>query len=88
LFDYEQYRREHYAEGWFDYFDGLGVTTKTAEECVSQIEEALKNRCQMPTIYTRRVEQWFPYRDQNNCQRVFEAIAELEKRKVLYICEA
>lgn len=81
LFDYNQYRSEHYAEGWFDYFKGLGVTTKTEEECVLQIESALEAGCTMPEVYKQRADEWFPYRDQNNCKRVFKAICELENRK-------
>lgn len=88
LFDYEHYRNEHYALGWYDYFNGLGVTTKTEDECIMQIEEALKHNCQMSVVYRQRADQWFPYRDQNNCQRVFHAICELENRKIGQICKA
>ena len=88
LFDYDQYRREHYAEGWYDYFNGLGVVTKTEEECIVQIEHSLRTKCQMPEMYLRRAEQWFPYRDQNNCQRVYEAICQLENRKIGRTCGA
>lgn len=87
LFDYEQYRKEHYALGWYDYFNGIGVATKTEEDCITQIEEAIKAKCTMPEVYKQRAEQWFPYRDQNNCQRVYEAICQLEKRKTGRRCE-
>lgn len=88
LFDYDQYRSEHYAEGWFDYFKGLGVTTKTEEECISQIEMSLKEGCIMQEEYKQRVDEWFPYQDQNNCQRVFDAIcvAEASKKKGIERC--
>lgn len=81
LFDYEQYRREHYGLGWFDYFNGLGVTTDTEEECISQIEATLREGCVMPEEYKQRAEEWFPYRDQNNCKRVYEAICDAEASK-------
>ena len=84
LFDYERYRKEHYGVGWLDYFNGLGVTTKTEEECILQIETAVKEGCTMPEEYRQRADEWFPYRDQSNCQRVYEAICEVEKRKIQY----
>lgn len=88
LFDYNQYRREHYAEGWYDYQNGLGTVSYTEDECIEQVEKLLQNQCKMPNVYGQRAQQMFPYRDQNNCKRVFEAICELEKRKVSYVCEA
>ncbi len=88
MFDYERYRNEHYGMGWFDYFNGLGVTTRSEDECIAQIETALKDGCVMPEVYRQRADEWFPYRDQNNCQRVYEAIcnAEASKRKGAEIC--
>lgn len=88
LFDYDQYRREHYAEGWYDYNNGLGVTSLSEDECIAQIETALKAGCVMPDEYKQRADEWFPYRDQNNCQRVYEAIcqAETNKRKGCESC--
>lgn len=88
LFDYEQYRREHYAEGWYDYKNGLGFVSYTEDECIARIEALLQQQCQMPVIYEQRAREWFPYRDRGNCRRVFEAICELEKRKTGRTCEA
>lgn len=88
LFDYDQYRCEHYAEGWYDYQNGLGVVSYTEDECIKQIEAALKSKCIMPKQYKQRAGEWFPYRDQNNCQRVYEAICEAEtaKKKGVRVC--
>lgn len=88
LFDYEQYRSEHYAEGWYDYREGLGIVTYTEEECIAQIEALLQHQCKMPAIYEQRARKLFPYRDRDNCKRVYEAIVKLEKRKISHICEA
>ena len=84
LFDYERYRSEHYAAGWYDYFNGLGSVAATEAECVDLISAILKEHCQMPEIYRKRAEQMFQYADSNNCKRVYEAICEVEKRKIQY----
>lgn len=88
LFDYEQYRREHYGLGWFDYFNGLGVTSMTEDECIEQIEQTLKNKCKMQEVYAKRIEQWIPYKDYNNCRRVYMAISKLENKEKKALCEA
>ncbi len=80
-FDLEQYRSEHYAEGWYDYNHGLGVVTKDESTCVAAILESIKNHFVMPKQYADYAESMFPYRDNHNCERVYNAICSIEKKK-------
>lgn len=82
-FDYKQYREEHYAEGWYDYKNGLGVVTQTEQECVKAIEDSIKEHFIMPKKYAQYAESMFPYRDNNNCERVYDAICRVKKTNEL-----
>ena len=80
-FDLEQYRSEHYAEGWYDYNHGLGVVTKDENACVAAIIKSIENHFAMPKQYADYAESMFPYRDNHNCERVYNAICSIEKKK-------
>ena len=84
LFDYEHYRSEHYAAGWYDYYNGLGSVASTEAECVDQISAIVAEHCKMPEIYLQRAEQMFQYADSNNCKRVYEKVCQVENRKIHY----
>ena len=72
---------EHYAEGWYDYNHGLGVVTKDESSCVAAILEIIENHFAMPKQYADYAESMFPYRDNHNCERVYNAICSIEKKK-------
>jgi CDP-glycerol glycerophosphotransferase (TagB/SpsB family) len=80
-FDLEKYRSEHYAEGWYDYNHGLGMVTQTEKECVDEIEKSIKNNFAILPQYLQYADSLFPYRDNNNCERVYDAICKIEKNK-------
>jgi len=67
-----------YDKGYFDYErDGFGEVEYTAEALVDRIIEYMKNDCQLKDIYRNRIENTFPYNDNNNCKRVYEEIIKL-----------
>lgn len=80
-FDIEQFRREHYAEGWYDYNNGLGPVVIKESECVSFIENACDSGFSMPENYRIYANRMFPYRDNHNCERVFNAICIKQREK-------
>ena len=76
--DAAQYREGHYAEGYFSYEnDGFGPVFSGVDETVDYVIELMRNGCRMQPEYTRRVEQFFAFRDNKNCERNYTAIMEL-----------
>lgn len=72
---------EHvYSKGYFDYErDGFGEVEYTLEDTVNRIIEYMANGCKLKDQYRERIDHFFAFDDQNNCQRVYEHILELEK---------
>ena len=71
-----------YEKGYFDYErDGFGEVEYDLEGTVDRIIEYMANGCQMKDKYKERVDQFFAYNDQNNCQRLYDRIMELEREQ-------
>lgn len=69
-----------YEKGYFNYErDGFGEVEYDLEGTVDRIIEYMANGCQMKDKYKERVDQFFAYNDQNNCQRLYDHIMELER---------
>ena len=70
------------ATGYFDYErDGFGEVERDLEGTVNRIIEYMENGCQLKQKYRERIDKFFAFNDQNNCQRVYEAIMGLERRR-------
>lgn len=77
-FDEEEFRKYHYAKGYFDYRrDGFGPVCTTEEALLQELERAFQSSMQMSPAYKDRVAAFFPLRDTNNCQRIYDAIHSL-----------
>lgn len=72
---------EHiYRKGYFDYErDGFGEVEYTYENTVKRIIEYINTGCLMKPVYRERADRFFAFRDQKNCQRVYDKI--MEKRQ-------
>lgn len=78
-FDYDEYRKIHYAEGYFSYeHDGFGPIVKSEEELLMALKSITDNNWHIPVEYEERAKRFFPIRDRNNCQRHYDALCELE----------
>lgn len=71
-FDEEEYRARHYQEGYLHYRD-VGPVVQTLPEVIAQLEAILANPNSLEK-YVAYYDQTFALRDNNNCQRVFDAI--------------
>lgn len=71
-FDEEEYRARHYQEGYLRYQD-VGPVVQTLPDVVVQLEAILANPNSLGK-YLAYYDQTFALRDNNNCQRVYEAI--------------
>ena len=77
--NYEEYRATQYAEGYFDYKDGLGDVyyneTDLVEEIIAIHGKKLKEK------YKKKINEFFVYQDEHNCDRNYEEIKKTLGRK-------
>lgn len=77
-FDYEKYRRGQYQDGYFSYQeDGFGKVVDQEDELLEEVEAILKNELRMPGIYLDRVDKFFTFQDNKNCERTYNAIIDM-----------
>lgn len=74
-FDRQEYFEKHYAQGYFSYEeDGFGPMVTTSDALLAQLKNACAKGFTMDESYCKRVDETFAYRDNQNCQRVLQAI--------------
>lgn len=80
-FDEEEFFNSHtYTKGYFDYKrDGFGPVVTTQEELLIELENLVKNNCQVDEPYRSNIENTFAFRDGKCCKRIYQAIVELDK---------
>lgn len=77
-FDEAEFRQYHYQKGYFDYRrDGFGPVCTTEEALLQALEQAFQNGMQLAPIYKAHVDTFFPLRDTQNCQRIYNSICSL-----------
>ena len=80
-FDQLRFRDSHYAEGYFSYEkDGFGPCFDKSEDVKEYIFTMVKDECRQPERYNSRVIEFFDLRDNNNCERIYNAIKGLDKQ--------
>ncbi len=73
-FDYEKYRSEHFKEGYFNYErDGFGKVVYDEKSLLAELDSLMQSPV-MTEEYIKRLECFFPLRDKNNCERIYESI--------------
>ncbi len=55
---------------------GLGPVTQNHQDLINQIIEYIDNECQVEDKYIKRIDKFFKYNDQNNCQRLYDRLKE------------
>ena len=77
-FDINDYRENHYQQGYFNYdIDGFGKIITTKEESIKEIIEKSKENFEMENVYQKRVNEFFKHVDYKNCERTYREIYEL-----------
>lgn len=82
-FDFEEfYGGNHVCQlGYFDYErDGFGEITKDIDSTVELLIDYMKNGCQLKDEYRERIDRFFAFNDQNNCQRILDKILEMDRK--------
>ena len=71
-FDYKEYRNNHYQKGYFDYIrHGFGKVCFDYNCTINHIIEKLKTNCSVEKKYLKRINSFFNYIDDKNCERLF-----------------
>lgn len=84
---YSQFDKEEFFSGnhtvgmgYFDYErDGFGEVEYTLEDTVDRIIEYMENGCELKSEYRDRIDRFFAFDDQNNCQRLYDKILASER---------
>lgn len=77
-FDYDQYREEHYKEGYYSYeVNGFGNVIRKEEDLLNEISDVINSQFELSAKYSERIKQFFPLHDTDNCKRNFEVIQQL-----------
>lgn len=75
---YYHFDEGQYEKGYFDYETmGFGEIAKTKDDLVSLVIEYMKSSCKMKEKYIKRVNEFFMYKDANNCKRIHDEISKL-----------
>lgn len=75
----EFFSGEHtYQKGYFDYEQhGFGAVVETQTDLLTALEQVLQNNGEPVEPYATRIRETFPFIDNNNCERVYQAIQNL-----------
>lgn len=75
-FDIDTFFSEHsYSKGYYDYeCNGFGAIASNIATLLRNLNDLLKKNCQLDDFYTQRINQFFPYDDNNNSARLYETL--------------
>lgn len=79
-FDVESLTENHgiYKERIFEYEeDGFGDVVYNLDDAVNKIISIIENGCKMEDKYKKRVDKFFKYKDDKNCERVYNEIIKM-----------
>jgi CDP-glycerol glycerophosphotransferase (TagB/SpsB family) len=81
-FDQEAYYLGHYEKGYFDFEeDGFGPVVKNQERLVEALDGVLGRGAEPEKVYDDRIHQFFPVMDSRNCERNYQSIISLLRKK-------
>ena len=71
-FDYDEFRKKQYGEGYYNYKDGFGPVSYNSKELTNEFIKIYKNG--LDKKYKKRMSEFFEIKDQNNCKRIYEIL--------------
>lgn len=80
-FDIEDFRKAHYSEGYFNYFDNpFGKSYLTPEDALERVEYYVNNDFKIDVASEEAHKSFFKYYDSFNSKRIFEMIQKADKK--------
>ena len=77
-FDYKKYRLGQYQEGYYSYEnDGFGKIVANEKDLINELKKILDNGCIMENFYKNRVDEFFAFKDEKNCERTYHAVKQM-----------
>lgn len=74
-FDSEEFHRRHYREGYFSFErDAFGPVETAHNALVDQILQIAEGGYRMDQTSLQKIDAFFAYRDNHNCERIYQAI--------------
>ena len=81
-FDYMEYRKLQYPEGYFKYEnDGFGPIFTNINQTVDSIINHIKNNCSIEKKYLNRINSFFTFFDRHNSERIYKQIVNINNIK-------
>ena len=75
---------QHYEEGTFHYDTmAFGEICHDNDELINTLIEYMQNDCKMKPEYVKRADDFFYYRDHNNCERIYKEMIDYQEKYVL-----
>ncbi len=80
-FDKDEFFRGHsYDEGYFSYDDnGFGPVCRDLDSTVDAIVKYVENDCKNSDKYIKRIEDFYPFFDDQSCKRVYDDVIRISK---------
>jgi CDP-glycerol glycerophosphotransferase (TagB/SpsB family) len=74
---------QHYEEGTFHYDTmAFGEICHDNDELIDTLIDYMKNGCKMKDEYVKRADDFFYYRDHNNCERIYNEMIKYQKKYI------
>lgn len=81
-FDYSNYRKMQHPSGYFSYVeDAFGPIEYNENDVVDYIHLMLQSSFNIEEIYKRRVNSFFAFFDNHNCERIYDEIVKVSTKK-------
>lgn len=78
-FDHEDFFRGHLSKGYFDYQQhGFGPVCWDENTLLEALERSLEADAKPEAKYAKRMDEFFAFRDEGNCERTYNAICALD----------
>ena len=80
-FDYDDFRKNHLEEGYWNYDDGFGEVTYTVEEAIDELIKSYNNNFEMEEKYINKIKDFYIFFDNNNSERTYKGVKEMKTEK-------
>lgn len=83
-FDEDEFYGKHYKRSYFNHRkDGFGMVCCKENELISELINICERNFKLETLYKNRIDLFFSIYDDNNCERIYQAIVKkfIEKKK-------